>query len=149
VGYALLPRLAAAGTVAARRRLVVREAWQVAAFVLMGSLLLWLITPLVQHHLLADRYHLSAPLTLATIAAGLAKILTAFSRATVTALADQRELSLVNVTGWLAVGVAVGAATLGARWGLAGVIYGVGLGWLLRGMAALAITLRHLHHRDD
>jgi len=32
-----------------------------------------------------------------------------------------------------------------ARWGLAGVVYGVGLGWLLRALTGIGITLRHLH----
>jgi O-antigen/teichoic acid export membrane protein len=144
VGYALLPRLTRAADVAARRRLVRREAWQVGGFVLAGSALFWAVPPAVQHYLLADKYELGNALIAATVVAGLAKILNAFSRATVTALADQRELSLVNLTGWVSVGVSVIAALLGARWGLAGVIYGVGLGWLLRALTALAITVRHL-----
>jgi len=84
------------------------------------------------------------PLVLAAIVAGLAKVLNAFSRATVTALADPREVALTNVLGWVSVAVAGAAAVVGARWGLAGVIYGVGLGWLLRALAALWLSARHL-----
>jgi Na+-driven multidrug efflux pump len=40
--------------------------------------------------------------------------------------------------------VAIAAAAIGARWGLAGVIYGVGLGWLVRALTAAYIILRHL-----
>jgi Na+-driven multidrug efflux pump len=62
----------------------------------------------------------------------------------VSALGDARELTLVNLAGWASVGVAVPAAVFAARWGLVGVIYGVGLGWLLRALAAFYLTMRHL-----
>jgi hypothetical protein len=42
------------------------------------------------------------------------------------------------------VALAVPAAVFGARWGLPGVIYGVGFGWVLRSLTGLYITLRHL-----
>jgi Na+-driven multidrug efflux pump len=51
---------------------------------------------------------------------------------------------MVNILGWVSVGLAIPAALVGGRWGLAGVIYGVGLGWLLRALGALVVTLRHL-----
>ena len=51
---------------------------------------------------------------------------------------------MVNLLGWASVGLAIPAAVFGARWGLAGVIYGVGFGWLLRALTALYVTLRHL-----
>ncbi|MEO7474165.1 MAG: hypothetical protein ABIY46_02425, partial [Gemmatimonadales bacterium] len=64
--------------------------------------------------------------------------------ATVTALASARELSLINVLGWVSVVIAAAAATYAGRWGLPGVIYGVGLGWLLRAVAALWVSVRYL-----
>jgi Na+-driven multidrug efflux pump len=85
---------------------------------------------------------------LAATVAGLAKVLNAFSKATVTALASARELSLVNILGWASVAVAAVAASAAAGpWGLPGVIYGVGLGWLVRAIAALVVAARHL--RDE
>jgi hypothetical protein len=39
----------------------------------------------------------------------------------------------------------VPAAFFGARWGLAGLIYGVGFGWLLRALTQFYYTLRHLN----
>jgi O-antigen/teichoic acid export membrane protein len=144
VGYALLPRLRAAGSVAERRRLVASEARVVAAIAVVGSLAIWVAMPLVEHWLLHDKYHFSGALVLATLLVGCAKILHAFTRATVTALADARELGLVNLSGWLSLGLSVLGAAVGARWGLTGVIYGVGLGWLFRAVTALAITYRHL-----
>ncbi len=144
VAFSLLPRLAAASGVAERRRLIAAEARLVTAAILVGSVGIWLVTPLVETWVLADKYDLPASLILASIAAGVAKSLNAFSTATTTALADQRELRLVNLCGWASVAVSILVAALAARWGLAGVIYGVGLGWLLRAVTGLAITARHL-----
>jgi O-antigen/teichoic acid export membrane protein len=144
VGFSLTPRLAAAQGIPARRRLIWDEARLVAAIVLLGSLGIWLLTPVVERALLAGKYHLTGPVVLAGIVAGVAKSLNAFSNATVTALADQRELTLVNLFGWVSVAVSVGAAVVLARWGLAGVVCGVGLGWLIRALTGLGITIRHL-----
>ena len=46
--------------------------------------------------------------------------------------------------GWLSVGIALAAAAVGARWGLAGVIYGVALGWMVRSATTLLVAVRHL-----
>ena len=144
VAFSLTPRLAAAADPRERRRILVREARMVAVLVIGGSAVVWAITPVVEEVLLAGKYHLTGPVILAGIAAGVAKSLNAFSTASVTALADQRELSLVNALGWVSVGVSVLAAVVLARWGLAGVVYGVGLGWLLRAATGMALTMRHL-----
>jgi O-antigen/teichoic acid export membrane protein len=130
--------------VPARRRLIAHEARLVGTIVLLGSAAIWLVTPLIERWFLVGKYHLAGSLILASIVSGIAKILNSFSKATVSALGDARELTLVNIAGWASVGVAVVAAVLAARWGLAGVIYGVGLGWLLRALAAFYLTMRHL-----
>jgi hypothetical protein len=96
---------------------------------------------------LAGKYHLAGSLVLAAIVSGIAKIANAFTKSTASALADTRELSLVNVFAWLSVGVALVAVYVGARWGLAGVIYGVGLGWFVRAAVAFALIVRHLRLR--
>jgi O-antigen/teichoic acid export membrane protein len=147
VGYSLLPRLTAATSVAEQRRLVAREVWLAALLVVLASAAVWVAVPLVEHWFLAGKYHLGKPLVLAAVVAGLAKVLNAFSKATVTALASARELALINVLGWVAVVVAAVAAAAAARWGLPGVIYGVGAGWLLRALTALVVSARHLRRR--
>jgi O-antigen/teichoic acid export membrane protein len=144
VGYSLVPRLRAAGSVVERRRLVGHETKLVSAIIVAGSIAIWFATPLVERLLLAGKYHLSGSLILATIFSGIAKIMNSFTKATVTALASASEVSIVNLLGWASVAVAFAAAILGARWGLVGVIYGVGLGWLMRALTALYLTLRHL-----
>jgi O-antigen/teichoic acid export membrane protein len=144
VGYTLVPRLRVADSVIERRHLIAHEARLVGAMVVAGSVAIWLVTPLVEQWLLQGKYHLSGSLLLAAVISGVAKILNAFTKSTVTALATPGELSLVNVLGWVSIALAIPAAVFGARWGLAGVMYGVGLGWLLRAATAFYVTMRHL-----
>lgn len=147
--YTLIPRLRAAPSVMERRRLIAHEAKLVSAIVVAGSVVIWFVTPLIERHFLAGKYHLSGSLLVAALFSGVAKVMNAFTKSTVTALATARELSIVNVFGWISVAVAVVAAVVGARWGLTGVIYGVGLGWLMRALTALYLTLRHLELPDS
>ena len=142
--YTLTPRLRAAASVVERRRLIAHEARLVSAIVVAGSVVIWLVTPLIERHFLAGKYHIGGSLLFAALFSGVAKVMNAFTKSTVTTLATAGELSIVNLFGWVSVAVAVVAAILGARWGLTGVIYGVGLGWLMRSLTALYLTLRHL-----
>jgi O-antigen/teichoic acid export membrane protein len=144
VGYTLIPRLRAANNVMERRRLVAHEAKLVGGVVVLGSGFIWLVTPFIERWLLEGKYHLGASLLLAAVVSGVAKIMNAFTKSTVTALGSPAELSLVNILGWVSVALAIPAAFIGARWGLAGLIYGVGFGWLTRALTALFLTLRHL-----
>jgi O-antigen/teichoic acid export membrane protein len=144
VGFSLLPRLRAADTVVERRRLIAHEAKLVGGIMLLGSAVIWFLTPLVERWFLAGKYHLAGGLLLAAIVSGIGKIANAFTKATASALADTRELSLINAFGWISAVVALGGAYAGARWGLAGLIYGVALGWFLRAAVAFALIVRHL-----
>jgi O-antigen/teichoic acid export membrane protein len=144
VGYTLVPRLRVAGSVPERRHLIAHEAKLVGAMVMAGSAIIWFVTPWIERWFLQGKYHLGGSLLLAALVSGVAKIMNAFTKSTVTALATPAELSMVNLLGWASVALAVVAGVLGARWGLAGVIYGVGFGWLIRALTALYVTLRHL-----
>jgi O-antigen/teichoic acid export membrane protein len=144
VGYTLFPRLRAAKDVRERRRLVANEARLASAVVLAGSVAIWVVTPVVERWFLAGKYHLAGWLVLAVVVSGVAKVFNAFTRATASALATTGELSAVNLLGWVSVAVGLAAAIVGARWGLAGVIYGVALGWLMRSVSAFYVAARHL-----
>jgi hypothetical protein len=144
VGYSLLPRLRAAPGVVERRRLIAKEARLILPIVALGSAVIWIATPLVERWLLDGKYHLSAALVLAALVTGVVKIMSGFAQSTVAALADARELSVLSVLGWVGVVIAVAGAVAGAHWGLPGVIYGVGLGWLVRSSTAFYIVSRHL-----
>lgn len=127
-----------------RRHLLVYEAKLVGGMTLLASAPIWFLTPPVEHLFLAGKYHRSGALVLAAIVSGTAKVSNAFARSAASAPADARELSLVNAFGWTWVAVALVAAFVGARWGLAGVIYGVALGSFVRAIACFAFVVRHL-----
>jgi O-antigen/teichoic acid export membrane protein len=144
VGYTLFPRLRAAKDVPQRRRLVAKEARLVGAIVLVGSVAIWIVTPAIERWFLAGKYHLAGSLVLAAVVSGVAKVFNAFTKSAASALATPRELSAVNVIGWMSVAIGLVAATVGARWGLAGVIYGVAVGWMVRALSAFYFAARHL-----
>lgn len=144
VGYSLLPRLRAAPGVLERRRLLFKEARLVVAVAALGSVVIWVATPRIEEWFLGGKYHLSAALVLAAVVTGVAKVLNGFAQSAVSALAEPRELSIVSVLGWVSVGVAAAGAVAGARWGLPGVIYGVGLWWVMRASVGLFLAARHL-----
>jgi O-antigen/teichoic acid export membrane protein len=144
VGFSLLPRLRSAATVLERRELIARELRFAIVIAALGAVAILSFTPLIERWFLAGKYHLSTALLVAALFSGVAKIAHAFARATATALATPRELALLNGAGWLSVAVAVGAAVAAAPWGLTGVIYGVGLGWLAWAIAAFALVMHHL-----
>ena len=118
MGYSLLPRLRAASGVAEQRRLLAHEARLVSAIPVLGGAFVCVITPPVERYLLAGKYHLAASLIVAAIVAGVIKILNAFGKASVSALATPRELALVNYLGWASVLLAIAAGLAGGPWGL-------------------------------
>jgi len=81
---------------------------------------------------------------LAAIVSGVGKIANAFTKSITAALADPRELALVNLCGWVAIGASILGGLVGARWELPGLIYGVAIGWFLRAGFAGVLMVRHL-----
>jgi len=144
VGYTMLPRLRAAADVRQRRRIVGKEARLVGLVVLFGSLAIWVVTPAVERWFLTGKYHLSGALVAAALVSGVAKVVNAFTKSAAAALGTGRELSFVNLMGWVSVAIGLAAATVGSRWGLVGVIYGVALGWMVRSASTLFVAVRHL-----
>jgi len=144
VGYTLVPQLRAAASVGQRRRLISHEARLVSGVLVAGVAALWLITPWIERWVLADKYHLSGALLLAAIISGMVRVTNAFTKSVVSALATTSELAWINVFGWGSVALAIVAAVAGARWGLAGVIYGVTMGGVMRALTALYFAVRHL-----
>jgi O-antigen/teichoic acid export membrane protein len=144
VGYTMVPRLRAADSVLERRRLISHEAKLVSGVLVAGIAAIWIITPWIERWVLADKYHLTGALLLAAIISGVVKVMNSFTKSVVSALATTSEIAWVNVFGWGSVALAILAAFVGARWGLAGVIYGVTMGWLMRALTALYFAFRHL-----
>lgn len=143
VDFTLVPELRRAPSAAARRHVLRREAIAVGAVLLVATVGLWLLTPAVVRFFVGDKYPLAPPLVFATIAAGWFKVLSTFGRASVTALASNRDLSRFNVAGWLAVGVSLLGAVVGQRWGLTGIVWGTSAGWVALTLAAIGFAAPH------
>lgn len=144
VGYTLVSRLPAASTPAARRGLAREELRVVLVVSAATSLAVALAAPLVARALAGPRYSLPAGLVAAAIVTGNLKVLNAFVRSIGAALAQPAELARLNRLGWIAIGAAAVASVWGRELGLAGVIYGVGCGWLLHTLLAARWAARHL-----
>jgi O-antigen/teichoic acid export membrane protein len=144
VALTLLPRLRAATTARQRRRLLTREGLTVLFVMAAACIVLWYATPTLVSWLLADKYTLSRQLVLAALVSGVVRVFSAFTNAAVVALGNTRQLALLNVLGWLALGVGIGGAVIGAHWGLVGVVYGSGLGWLSKAVGAAWLAAPHL-----
>ncbi len=145
VGYTLLPALRNAPSAARRRQLFVHEALVVGATCLAASVAVWVATPFILEWVLPGRYKISRSLLLAAIGVGTLKVLASLVAATVNALGSSVELARLSVIGWISICVALLGAVVGARWGLTGVVYGVGLGWAFRAVAISWLAIPHLH----
>ncbi len=144
VGHTLIPRLRAAANASARWRLMRQEGAIVGGILLIGSAMLWYLTPPLVHMVVGDKYDLPPFLILAAIITGIAKVLGSFTRAPAVALGNESELLRLNLLGWAAVLIGIAGGSAGAEWGLAGVILGVSLGWWFGALASGAMSLRHL-----
>lgn len=149
LGFTLFPRLRAAEGLAERRIMLLKEGLTAAAVLTTGGIAIWFAAPLVVELALDTKYRLSDPLILAAMISGALKVLDAFAKSSVSALGTVRELSLFNFLGWGAVAMGIGGAIVGARWGLEGVIYGVGAGWAGRSIAGVVLAAPHLRHGHD
>ncbi|HEX5077511.1 MAG TPA: hypothetical protein VFV80_00060 [Geminicoccaceae bacterium] len=149
VGFTLLPRLRAASGPAARRRLLVHDGKSLALLIVVGSIVTWYVAPLIIEWLLAGKYQIGAAIFTAAIFGGAMKVLSSAARAIATALCSTRELGYLSVLLWLSVALAVAGGIVGSHFGLAGLIYGVAIGTIGRGLAAAFLAAPHLRGRDD
>jgi len=147
VGYTLLPALRNASSPERRRHLFFHEALVVGGTCLAASIAVWLATPFILAWFLPGRYHIGRPLLLAAIGVGILKVLASLVAATINALGSSAELALLSVIGWTSIGVALLGAVVGERWGLTGVVYGVGLGWAFRAILISLLARPHLDSR--
>lgn len=142
--FSLLPRMRAVESVRGRRRLLARESVSLVLLLGVGSVLvLWLAPPLLDW-LFAEQFRFERSLILAAVFAGVTRAVAGLAGGVATALCSARQLAVLNVSVWLSVGVAVVGGGLGARWGLAGVIYGVAAGWITLSASYAIAAAPHL-----
>ncbi|HEU4648227.1 MAG TPA: oligosaccharide flippase family protein [Gemmatimonadales bacterium] len=142
--FTVVPRLRAESTPRRRRALLAHELRLVALVMLAVAAAVVLLAPLLTRTLLGGKYELAPALIGAMLASGVAKVLTSFVSGTVTALAGTRRLSVLGVVSWGSVAAGIAGAIVGARWGLAGLVYGATAGWAVRLVATAALAWPYL-----
>ncbi len=149
VGYTLVPGLRNAKTAARRMTVFKHEAMIVAATAAVASGVVWIITPSVLHWLLNDRYSIAWPLLTAALVTGALKVFSSLVASVVNALGSGRDLVLISGIGWVAIFIGFIGASAGVRWGLTGLVFGVGAGWLFRAIAIFCIAAPQLWPKRD
>ena len=147
VSYTLVARLRNAANTRQRLRVLGRESAVVVVTCLMAGVAVLWVMPLLLKWVLADRYAIGRALLVAAICVGFLKVFASLAAAAVNALGSRAELVKMSYIGWVAIGVAVLGAAIGARWGLIGLVYGVGCGWLMRSLAVAYLAAPLLY--DD
>jgi hypothetical protein len=143
LGYVLLPKLRRAQSPLERNSLIVREIW-VAFYLLVPCwVLTWYLVPVLDELFFGAKYPLTGNLVLAVIVASTAKALSGISGASVAGVASERHLELSGIVSWAGVAASLVAAYVGSGFGLAGVVYGVSVGWFLRIAVAVFIVRQY------
>jgi len=144
VGYTLLPRLRRAATPSERRRLILREGMVTSAAYLGLAILLLFATPWIVELFVGDKYVLSTGLIVAALYLGLLRLSSGYAKTIVKSIGTTADLIKLNVFSWVSIVLAAGGAAVGAAWGLEGLLYGLGVGWIGHSAAGFGLGLRHL-----
>ncbi|MGO9633212.1 MAG: hypothetical protein ACLPX1_04850 [Steroidobacteraceae bacterium] len=149
VGYTMVPGLRNTKTAAQRVKVFWHEAIVVAATAVAAGVVVWIVTPSVLHWILNDRYSIAWPLLTAALVTGALKVLSSLAASVVNALGSGRDLLLISGIGWIAIAFGFVGALLGVRWGLTGLVFGVGVGWLFRAISIFWIAAPQLWEKRD
>lgn len=141
VQFTLIPRLREAREARARRALLRREAGPIIVPLLAGSAAVWLLASPLAHWLLAGRYDLSETLITVMLFSGWLKLLNGFLTAIIVSCGEERRLGWLSAICWSSLGVSVAGAFVGIPWGLAGVLFGIAMGWAARCLLAAWLAL--------
>lgn len=129
--FSLLPRLRAAASLVEARAVIVRESFTALSMAAASGVAVVLVAPLVFNTLLKGKYEIGFGLIAATIMVGLARIWESFSTTITMSCGSRGSMAVISVLAWFCLAVAAGAMVIGARYGLLGILYGVGGAWVL------------------
>ena len=147
VGYTLLPRLRAAVTLGESKQILhgeVRLALQVG---ILGAAAVFWLGPLVIAIIVGDKYSLPPSLFAAAVAVGWVRLAQSIAVTTVNSLGNAAHLTILNAVAWSSLVIAIVGAILMSRYGLIGVVAGVGMGWLVQAIAGYLLADRVLVSR--
>jgi O-antigen/teichoic acid export membrane protein len=145
----LIPRLRSESTKHGRRSLMVHEAGLMVGLAILGGAVIVLCMPPLMEWYLGPKIPITQTLLLSAIAGGTCRIFAAIARAPAAAFGTSEEIRRISAAAWFAVAVGIATAWALSGFGLAGLITGVALGWLVRGGIAIGVTWHHLAERDQ
>lgn len=148
IGHTLLPGLRGCHDRQDVRRLMKREGAIVFGASTASVLAVVIVTPFIAEHFLMGRYDIGWALLIAVIVTGLVKVVNGFVSAIVQAFGSTVALAKFNVLTWLGLIAGVACATYGARYGVTGVVYGVGVAWVAMSLVAWVLALAALKEWD-
>ena len=149
VGFTLLPRLRNEVDAAARRYLIRMEGLVTAIAYLVTAVLLLLATPWIVRLFVGDKYFLPTGLIIAALFVGLLRLTSSYAKTIVKSIGTTADLARLNVFSWFSIALAAGGAAVGASWGLEGLLYGIGLGWIGHSIAGFMLGAKHLRDPLD
>jgi len=141
VAFTLIHRLRSAPDAAAARAVLWHEILVAILLVTVSIAGVLIVAPLVFHHFLHDKYVISRPLMIVTLAVGVVRVAESFSTTAVTALGTALSLARVSAMGWMGLAVAIAGATSFSSHGLVGIVFGTLLGWLTLWTGGLLIGI--------
>ena len=129
--FSLLPRLRAATTAAVARGVLLRESAVALSVALAAGAFITLFAPYLFKVLFGGKYDIPLNLVAASVIVGLTKLWQSLAVTIVTACGTTRALATISIFAWICLGVAAVATVIGSRFGLVGILYGVGFAWAL------------------
>lgn len=148
-GYSLAPRLRTCTNRQTAMKLLRGEGILLAGTGLLATAAVLVLMPWLIEHFLAGRYDVPRGMVVAVIGIGFIRTWEAAASATVSALGSARELLLLNLLSWLTVALGSACAAWASRFGLMGVVYGLGAGWCLLALGSSVLAARALARLDS
>jgi O-antigen/teichoic acid export membrane protein len=145
--FSLLPRLRAVTSAAEARAVILRESLTALSMAVVSCAGVVLLAPLVFDTLLKGKYGIDFGLIVATVVVGLAKIWESISTAVTVSCGTPRSMAIISVLAWVCLAMAAGAMVIGARYGLLGILYGVGSAWVLLAIGGSYLAVVSLRAR--
>ncbi len=148
LGFSLLPRLRACQSRAAIHALIRHEVLVAAVVAVVAAVGVLIVTPWLLGALLERRYAFPPSLLHALVVVGFIRVWSGISGATVSGLGTARQLATLNAYSWIALGLAAVGAFAARGFGLTGVVYGLGAGWLALALAGTLIGGRAIQMHE-
>ena len=145
--FTMLPRLRSVTSATAARAVILRETMTAAAVSVVSTIVILVAAPFVFQNLLQGKFKYEVELIVATIVVGIIKVWSGFATTVTTACGSSRLLLSISVLTWMCLMVAAAAVVFGSRYGLVGILYGVGAAWGVLAAAGTYLAIASFRSR--